>query len=407
MKSISIIGSGIIGICSALKLQQRGYRVTLMDKNTPASGCSKGNAGHFAIEQVQPLANWNTIKSIPSILFDPNGPLKVHPMYLPKAIPWLIKFIWASRPQQFNRGTQALTELNKHAMSAYKPLVKEANAAHLVKNTGYLLIFEGKNAIKLMNDASKNYHNTAHKKLSVIDVATLEPHLKNYKSALYFPNTYHTIDPEKFSLQLFKSFIGNGGIFEKKEIREIKLRNKSICLKTDNKDIKTEKLLIAAGIHSKHLVKNTHIKVPLDTERGYHLMLKQKKLISRPVAFAQRHFIMTPMMGGTRLAGTVEFAGTQIKPDWTRAESLLTQAHLMVRNINHSEKTTHWMGFRPSLPDSLPVIDYHPDNRNVLFAFGHQHLGLTQAAITADLVTSLADQQQPTIDISAFSIKRF
>lgn len=407
MKSISIVGSGIIGICSALKLQQKGYLVRLIDRNKPASGCSKGNAGHFAIEQVHPMANWNTIKNIPSMLLNRNGPLKIHPMYLPRALPWLMKFLWAARPNQYNKGIRALTALNQHSMSSYLPLIKQSGASHLLKNTGYLLIFEGKNAVKLMENASKRYYYTQHEKLSITEINDLEPLLKNYKSALYFPDIYHTLDPEKFSLKLFESFIENGGKFDRTEIKYIKPSNDHISLITNEQIIKTDKVLIAAGINSKELVQCVKIKVPLDTERGYHLMLKQKELISRPVAFAQRHFIMTPMLNGTRLAGTVEFAGTAIKPNWTRAQSLLHQAHKMLKGINYYQNTSQWMGFRPSLPDSLPVIDQHPDNPNILFAFGHQHLGLTQAAITAELISDLVDQCHPKIDISPYSIKRF
>ncbi|MBL4660633.1 MAG: FAD-binding oxidoreductase [Alcanivoracaceae bacterium] len=247
-----------------------------------------------------------------------------------------------------------------------------------------------------------------HRIINKLQLEELEPEIKNCQAALYFPDIQYSIDPHKFALRLFSCFISMGGQFIRDEVTTIEsLSHHSIKIKTSNQNIKAKKLIISAGIFSKELVKNLGINVPLETERGYHLMLPQQQLLNRPVAFAQRRFIITPMQTGTRLAGTVEFAGTKTKPNWKRAENLFHHAKQVLNSPIESASDQKWMGFRPTLPDSLPIIDHCCVNPNILFAFGHQHLGLTQAGITADIISDLVHHKKTDIDISPFSVNRF
>lgn len=410
--TITVIGSGIIGICCALKLQSEGHKVVLIDKDEPVSGCSQGNAGHFATEQIFPLANKEVLKQLPKILFNLNGPLTIKSNYMHKITPWIIRFLLATRNKAFNKGTQALRNLNEAAMSAYKPLLKMANVESLIENKGYLLAFEGSQAESLAKKESLILEPFAIKNqmLDGGEINELEPMLKNCEAALYFPEISHSTDPYKLALGLFDHFIALGGVFKKCEITDLRCNSdQSIDLYTEDQTIKTEKLVIAAGAFSQKLVAKLTIKTPLDTERGYHLMVDQHNLLKRPVAFAQRKFIITPMSCGTRLAGTVEFAGLKNKPNWNRAEMLLDHAQQFLKPLESVQKQNcqKWMGFRPSFPDSLPVIDRCQTNKNIFFCFGHQHLGLTQAAISAELITDLINNRETQFDISPYSIQRF
>jgi D-amino-acid dehydrogenase len=411
-ESVTIIGSGIIGICCALKLQSQGYQVTLIDKQAPAAGCSGGNAGHFATEQIFPMASLALLKQLPSILLNPNGPLSIKPSYFPKALPWMLRFLLAARKNQFDKGTKALSALNQAAMSSYKPLLKMAKAENLIEQKGYLLAFEGTQALKLAQEEMSQLkpYNIKQCLIDENEIKQLEPKLKNCKTAVYYPDIYHTINPLKLAQSLFDSFYDQGGQFYKTEVLAVKPSSDgSINLSTATHTIKANKVIIAAGAYSKKLVKELGHKIPLDTERGYHLMLNHKNLLNRPVAFAQRKFIITPMDKGTRLAGTVEFAGLKSAANWKRADMLLNHAQYFLTSLSQTnpENSERWMGFRPSFPDSLPVIDQDKKLPNLFYAFGHQHLGLTQAAVTADLIDDLVNAKKPSIDLKPFSIQRF
>ena len=411
-KTISLIGGGIIGICCALKLQSQGYKVTLIDRNDPASGCSSGNAGHFATEQIFPMANFSILKKLPELLLYPQAPLKIKTSYILKALPWFVRFVMAAKKQTFEEGTKALISLNEASMLAYLPLIKMAQAENLIQQKGYVLCFEGNNAFKMAQQEHKKLlpYGINQQLLDENTIKDLEQNLSNCHSAIYYPDIYHSINPLKFAESLFNAFILGGGSFLKQDVLSVNSNSDAtINVSTRETTFSTDQVIIAAGAFSKSLVKNLGHKIPLETERGYHLMVNQDKLITRPVAFAQRRFIMTPLSHATRLAGTVEFAGLKNKANWNRAEVLLKQAqHFLkpMRNIDSNE-CSRWMGFRPSFPDSLPVIDRDRHNPNLFYAFGHHHLGLTQAAITADLISNLINKEKPLVDIKPFSIHRF
>lgn len=410
-EKITIIGAGIIGICSALYLQRQGYQVQIIDKDGVGQGCSKGNAGHFATEQVFPLANWSLLWQLPKILFDSKGPLHIRFSYFFKALPWFMRFIWQMRKEQVSHGTKALRALNERAISAYFPILEAAGAKHLLTTEGSLLTFEqtpDKGIAKVFDEYFSQGVNVEW--LNQEQVQTLEPNLsKNVKAALFFKDVGHTFDPEILTKTLAEYFISQGGSIEQVEINHILPMQQLLLTSHDQHSIRYNKLLIACGAWSKNLVKTLDYKLPLDTERGYHLMTPLNKLLNRPVASAERKFIMTPMLKGLRLAGTVEFGGLHAKANPKRAYNLFDHGKALVPALSSPEnfEQNWWMGFRPSLPDSLPVIGKAPNHDNIYFAFGHQHLGLTQAAITGKLISQCINNQPTDIDLKPYSITRF
>lgn len=410
-QSIAIIGAGIVGICTALYLQKAGNKVTLYDRDGIAQGASKGNAGHFATEQIFPLADISLLPQVPKMLLDPLGPFRIRMSYLLQAMPWFLRFLSNMRKTKFERNKQALKALNESAIAAFQPLIESAKLEHLFTTQGSLLVSEQEddNALRQVYQEFKN-NGVAVSFLDKKQLQALEPNLNeqvNY--AIYFKQVGHTADPELLSTSLYKHFVEQGGNFVQTGINEVTESKEHIQLHNGTNTFQHSKVIVATGAWSKSLAQQLGYKVPLDTERGYHLMLPEQDCLSIPVASLERKFIMTPMSTGLRLAGTVEFAGLKAPADDARAHALLPHAKAMLKQpLAHNAKTLpNWMGFRPSLPDSLPVIGPATQHNNIYFAFGHQHLGLTQAAITGKVIAELIAGKPTSLDLSPYCISRF
>lgn len=407
---VAVVGAGIIGICCALNLQRAGFMVTLYDENGLAQGCSKGNAGHFATEQVFPLAHPSLITKLPAMLLNPLGPLHIDWRYLFKALPWFWQFVRNMPTKTYHANTQALKALNQQAIPAYERLLNDYELGHLLTKKGSLLTFETTSLNKI-NSLLQSYvaQGINVELLDAEQVQLLEPNLsKTIRYALLFKDVAHSVDPHLFCLSLAEQFSTLGGQFCQQKITAVQQTTQGYELISQTQTNMADKVVIAAGAWSKALLKPLGYKVPLDTERGYHCMLANDHGLARPVASAERSFIMTPMSQGLRLAGTVEFAGIKRKMNNKRALALLPNARALLHPSTaslHAKST--WMGCRPSLPDSLPIISRAPNHDNLYFAFGHQHLGLTQGAVTAELITALCLNRPPQIDIHPYCVSRF
>lgn len=421
-----VIGAGIVGVCCAINLQKAGYQVTLIDRKGVAQGCSKGNAGHFATEQVFPLAQSGLLTQLPGMLFKSDGPVSIHLPYLPKALPWFARFLLNMLPRRYRHNTQALKSLNAQAIPAFERLLCDARLEHFLVKNGSLLTFENTKRAeieKLLQDFRQQ--GVAVKLLLKDQAKSLEPGLSDkVSSALYFIDVAHTQDPEQLCTSLFSYFTALGGKFVKATIHALRNINNTaktgvfekqqsfqhqVEVRTSDGYLQFDQAIVAAGAWSKRLLSPLGYKVPLDTERGYHMMLDDYPQMSRPVASFERKMIMTPMNAGLRLAGTVEFAGLEANSNMKRAEILGIHGCELLQDLKINERADKkcWMGMRPSLPDSLPVIGQAPQHQNIFLAFGHQHLGLTQAAITGELVAQLLKGENTSIDISPFCISRF
>ncbi|PAJ74259.1 amino acid dehydrogenase [Pseudoalteromonas sp. NBT06-2] len=409
-ETIAIIGAGIIGVTAAFRLKQAGFQVTLFDKEDIAQGCSKGNAGHFATEQVFPLAQKSLLPQVPKMLLDPLGPFSISPSYFHKAIPWFFKFINNMRPKLFNANKEALKSFNKIAMNSWDALISETNLGSLFHKQGSLLTFESvsdNEAIKVQREYQAE--GIAVELLNKKQVNNLEPGISNKVTwALLFRDVAHTCCPETLTKEIYKKAEKLGVEFEKCEISTIESDNKLVTITSKNKIYQTDRVLLATGAHSKLLCKQLGFTVPLETERGYHYMVKSANQPNRPIVSYERKFIMTPMKNGLRLAGTVEFAGLDKEMNTRRVDALLLSGKSIWPQIEDTKEGNYrWMGFRPSLPDSKPVVGKSPKHNNIYFAFGHQHLGLTLAAINAEVITDCILDKKPSISLKPYSIDRF
>lgn len=408
---VIVIGGGIIGLSIALTIQANGKAVLLLDKDEIGSGASFGNAGHIATEQVFPIADPSVLRSIPKMLLDPLGPLRLDWRYLLPLTPWLLKLVGNMRHKPFTHIHQTLTTLNGAAFDAWLAFIQKWQLNDLVKMEGSLLVAEKSDTFDKLSQHS-DYLNGIGVQNQLIEQAELlkrEPALSPSQiGGIFYPNTGHVIDLVELHKKLTCEFLLAGGsVLTQCEVTSIaSTSNKEAVLTTTQGTFSGQKIVIAGGAFSKSLVKMvSRINVPLETERGYHLMLPQEHgRLTIPVSSMDRRFIMTPMSGGLRLAGTVEYAGLKRPANMQRAQHLLPLAEPMLNAPLSSHQSTQWMGFRPSTSDSLPVIDHKGP---YIFAFGHQHLGVTQAAITAELVSCLTNEQATPIDCSPFSIERF
>lgn len=421
---IVVIGAGIVGINCALALQMQGYKVTLLDKEGIGEGCSKGNAGHFATEQVFPLAEPSLLVQLPKMLLDPLGPVALSPKHFIKAVPWFLQFFNNMRTVKRSKNSKALKALNKQAIEYYKPLLKAAGAQHLLVSNGSLLVFENTNHEDVV--AMHKHYLQAGIAVELLDKAqtlALEPNLnEKIKYSLYFTEVGHTGDPHLICLVLAEFAKSLGMKFEQIAVESIDQTETGVVINKTTNNLSFEHCVVATGAWSKNLLKGLGYRLPIEAERGYSLSIpvasNDNALLSRPVASAERKFIITPMENTLRLSGTVEYAGLNTKANDKRADMLLKNAEYVLKKLPNQDSTVNevhnndhngerWMGCRPSLPDSLPVICQAPQHKRIFFALGHQHLGLTQGAITGKLIEQLVIGQKTDIDISPFCISRF
>jgi len=366
----------------------------VIDPQEPGHGASFGNAGHLATEQVFPIADRSILKHLPAMLMDPMGPLRLDWKYLPRALPWFTRLLLNLRSAPYQRTVAGLRALNESSLDAWHRLLNDIQRPDLLKMEGSLLVFERPDSRPALEALQRRMQ----QQQVPVDwwqtgaVRETAPQLsEQIQGGLFFPKTGHFIDPYRVVRELVEAAKASGVQFVKQAVQGGQLHEHGVDLMTGTGTLSARQVLIACGAHSAKLTAAlTGKNVPLDTERGYHLMLPHEhNRLPFPVTSLERKFIMTPMSEGLRLAGTVEFAGLEASPTMARAWQLHRLSKGLFRKELNVEAATPWMGFRPSLPDSLPVIDRVCGGK-VLLAFGHQHLGLTQAAVTAEMVGGMA-----------------
>ena len=357
---IAVVGGGIIGICCALQLQRDGHQVAVIEPNGIGEGCSSGNAGQFVTGYCVPVALPGIVKQVPSMLLDPLGPLTIRWRYLPRLMPWLMRFTAASSMRRVEAIAKALYELNKDAVITFEPLVKQAGAEHLIVVNGRLDVYQSeqifaKAQIKfgLLRECGVKVE-----MLNVQQIGDLEPALAGRcQYGAFCPETAHTTDPLKLTQVLAEDFVRHGGRILRDKVTDFQPgADGTVSVRTEADLYTAKRIVLAAGAYSRPLAARLGSKLPLDAERGYHVMLPNAGIeLRRTIVYGDKYFGLTPMQGGIRLAGTVELASVEAPPNYARADNLLRSAQSVFPNIG-KEGITRWMGCRPSMPDSLPVI---------------------------------------------------
>ncbi len=410
-KRAVVVGGGIVGLSTAFYLNRLGWGVTLIDKAQPGHGCSAGNAGSISPGSVVPLGGPGTLAQVPQMLWDRNGALTIPWSYSPFLMPWLIAFLKASSKSRAQEISDQLQPLLEPTLEGHIKLLASIGASELLKSTGQLHVYPDRNA-QLKDSfgwALRRSHN-----VQVIDVdrraiLELEPSIgPRYTVGYFLPEQGMIIDPFKQVERLATALVEDGVSIVRDEVRSASVEGrKAVGVETASGHHSADAVVICAGAWSQVLLASLGIKVPLESQRGYHATLHSSGIsLRRPVVAADRKMFSTPMLDGLRVAGTVEFGGLQRPPDMRRAEILLQHCKELFPEANVSSPSL-WMGHRPCLPDSLPVMGQSKQVSGLWFNFGHGHLGLTMGPSTGELVARGVSGLKGYIDLDAFSIERF
>jgi len=417
---VLVIGAGLVGAACALRLARAGRQVCLVDGQAPGQGASFGNAGHIATEQRVPLANAQVLRASVSWLGDADGPLRLRAAYLLPLLPWLARFVWAARPSALARGIAALTALQHTAMDDLAELMALAGIGSLLHRNGYLRVWQSArgeyDALAQMREMAA--HGV---RAEPVGAEQLRAELPGLTSALRggvcYPDTGHVADPFAVCSGLVAALRQAGGRVLQAQVGHIAQSSGGpvVIGLPDGAQLSCRQVLLCAGAWSAPLAACLGYRVPLETERGYHITVPWPQdeptaapwaSMHRPVASIEHSVIMTPMAVGLRMTGTVEFGGLQLPPDPRRHALLHRSMQALLPGIDTS-KASSWMGFRPSLPDHLPVLGAAPHHPGVFFAFGHQHLGLTLCGTTGRIMAQLMQGETPTMDLAPYRVDRW
>jgi len=410
-KKITIIGAGIVGIATACYLRRDGHEVTVVTEHPTGEYCSFGNAGMLnsagCIPQSVPGVMWK----VPGYLTDPLGPLTVRWSYFPRALPWLLRFLLNANVRQVEHAASALRALIRPAVDEYEALAKHAGCPELIRRSGYLVVYENEGGYR--GDALawkvRRERGVVMEEVDATGIRNLVPQLAPaYTRGVYVPDQGYVAHPERLTKTLAARFQEDGGVILQRKVLDIESgANGAQALATDAGRMPVETLVVCAGVHSGELSARLGEPVPIEAERGYHVTYSDPRLeLPMPVHVADTKVFVTPMEMGVRVAGQAEFAGIYAEPNYVRADVLDTHMRRMFPQV-HTADSTRWMGRRPAMPDSLPVLGRSAKHRNVYYAFGHGHLGLCAGAPTGRIIADLIAGRQSAIDVSPYRVERF
>ena len=409
--TIAVVGAGIIGAVTALSLRRLGLDVVLIDRAEPGSGCSFGNGGAISPDLCVPVALPGMLRRLPGWFTDPLGPLVVRWESLPAALPWMIRWIRAGSMDRVERLARALRALHAPSLTRYAAILG-AEAAGLIERTGQLYVWSSDSAGPTEHLARdlRTRNGVESRVLDSREIYGIDPELApGFKRGLFFPDNGHTVNPQRLVQALVASLCDAGGTVRRDNVigfERVDGNVRHLLLQSGNR-LQVGAMVLATGIDAKAFASQLGDRVPLQAERGYHVMLPNPRV--RPVVKISNRdhmFGMTPMEHGVRIAGTVEIAVPDAPFNEKRAWGLLAQARKMYPRLD-AEGATVWMGCRPSTPDSLPVVGPARAAPNVIYAFGHGHSGLTGAPMTAELVGHWMVGAEATIDPSPYVADRF
>ncbi|MTI44911.1 D-amino-acid dehydrogenase [Roseibium hamelinense] len=408
---VHIIGAGVVGLATAAACVERGFKVTIVDREGVAAGASQGNAGAIAWTDVAPLASPGVWKKAASWLLDPLGPLAVRPAYAFQVVPWMVRFLAASSPDRVASSTKAIAALNAQAMPAWERLWRASGTHNQVRRDGCLEVFDRQADLEQARNgwAKQREHGIRVEKLTVSELRDLEPGFSGAViGGALVPDWVQLDDPKTLCTSIANWLAARDVKFEAASVAQIREESGTVVLTSDDgRTYQSDKAVIACGAWSKHLAAQLGDSVPLDTERGYNITLPEPGVeIRRFIMLPGHGFVLSHLSGGLRIGGAVEFGGLKLPPNWKRVDAMVTKAKRILPELN-TGTGQRWMGFRPSMPDSLPVIGLSSAASNVAYAFGHAHHGLTQSAATGELVAQLLSGQSPELDLHPFRATRF
>ena len=406
-----VVGAGIIGTAIAYDLQKRGRQVVMVDRDAPGKGASFGNMASIAVTEFMPASRPSVWKQIPGWMLDPEGPVRVRPSYMPKLVPWFLRFIAASRPSRLRELEAQGAVLCLRALDDTLDLLRETGLEDQISQEGCLSLYADVAEFKADREHIEILERFGfpHEVIGRQAIKALEPELSDrIGMAVLFPQNRSMKDPYKLVLALAERFVALGGRIERGEVvgftRSDAMRE--VVLKDDRK-LSADEVVICAGAFSARLAKDLGEPIPLETERGYHTQIMAPGIsMKHSIIWPAKAFMVTPTAGGIRVGGTVEMAGLDAAPDYRRAKVTVKRAKEALPNLR-CDAATEWMGHRPALPDTVPILSASAKTKGLFYATGHGHLGLTYAATTARLMGELITGAIPSVELHPYRVNRF
>ena len=408
-----VIGAGIVGVSAALHARERGWDVTIIDPRGVAGGASSGNAGVIALSECVPVGTPGTIKAVPRMLLSRDGPLHIRPAYFPRIVPWLLQMLMASTPAKVEQLSIALASILEQALPAHHDLALRSGVHGSIVRSGWLKAYESEASFR---GSAGDYDLMRRRgvtcdELDAAGIARLDPALDgHFARAVFHPDCHHVGDPQVYVRALGEHLMRRGAACLADDVVGFDVQGGRVTgVRTRGQAIPADAVVVAAGAWSKPIAALLGCNVPLDTERGYHLMLDASACrirLRRPLYWAEKTIVIAPMGDLLRVTSSVEFAGIDAKPDYELVLRCLPDVQRLLPGVRLLADST-WLGFRPSIPDSLPVIGPVPGMTNAVLAFGHGHLGLTLGPVTGKLVGALLDGEAPALSLAPFSPARF
>jgi D-amino-acid dehydrogenase len=410
-RRVVVIGAGIVGLATAYHLLKDGARITIIDRDPQGDKASFGNAGGIAVTEVVPASVPGTLWRVWGWMLDPLGPLAVRPAHAPKLLPWLVRFARAGSPTEVQRISRALAAINARVYDDLVPMLADVGLTAELHRNGALSVYESERGYRL--DAAewdcKRSHGVVTREMSGDEAREMEPSLGPLvQRAVLTPEWSYVSDPRRIVDGLREGLIRNGVSLQGGEVRTIRKGATSpLVVQLEGGSTEADQVVIAAGAWSKSLAQSIGDRVLLESERGYNMTLPHSGVsLKRQLIFAERKFVASPLSCGLRIGGAAEFGGLKAAANFKRSQALVALARRYLPQLR-TERGTEWAGHRPATPDSLPVISRSRQLPDVFYAFGHGHLGLTQAATTGRLVSDLLFQRPPPIDPHPYDIGRF
>ena len=406
-----VIGAGIIGTAIAHDLQKRGQQVMLVDRAAPGRGASFGNMASIAVTEFMPASRPSVWRQIPGWMLDPEGPVRVRPSYMPKLVPWFLRFIAASRPSKLRELEAQGAALCARSLDDTLALLRETGLENQISDEGCLSLYTDEAEFKADREHIEILERFGfpHEVIGRQAIRALEPELSDKIGlAVLFPQNRTMKDPYKLVLALAERFTAMGGRIETGEVTGV-VRGEGVreVVLKDGRRFTADKVVICAGAFSAKLAKMLGEPIPLETERGYHTQIMAPGItMKHSIIWPARAFMVSPTAGGIRVGGTVEMAGLEAAPDYRRSKVTVKRAKEALPNLQ-CEDFTEWMGHRPALPDTVPILSASAKTKGVFYATGHGHLGLTYAATTARLMGDLITGATPPVDLHPYRINRF
>ena len=409
---VVVVGAGIVGLCVAWHLTKRGAQVTLIDREGPGLGCSYGNSASLSASSVAPLALPGVVRKAPRMLFDRRGPLHIPARYWLRAAPWLARFVAASRPAEVERISQALAALLRPSIERHREILREIEATDLLRTNGQLFLYRDRE--QLANDdavwALRRRHGHTANVIDRRQILDLEPAVgEAYTVGVFLPDDAMVANPYRYCERLAEALADRGAMIIRDSVTSFLKEGNTVNGVQGSASHRADAVVVCAGAWSMQLLRPLGYRMPLESQRGYHITLRDTGIeIRRPVVPADRKVFITSQEAGLRVGGTVEIAGLQAPPNAERAELLMEDLRAVFPQARTVGARSDWMGHRPCLPDSLPVIGESPRHRGLWLAFGHGHLGLTGAAVTGEAVArGMLGEEGPGLDLRPFSADRF